>query len=136
MRELLIPYAPTVLALGAIAFLLLIQLLIADVIGIKKGHRPGTPVEADHSNIHFRATRAHANTNESIAAFVLLVLLGLLSGASPAWLNGLAWTYVLARAAHMSFYYLGWQLPRSVAFAVSLVALFAMVVVGAAAAVA
>ena len=136
MRELLIPYAPTVLALGAVALLLLVQLLVADVIGIKKGHRPGTPVEADHSNIHFRATRAHANTNESIAAFVLLVLLGLLSGASPAWLNGLAWTYVLARAAHMSFYYLGWQLPRSVAFAVSLVALFAMVVVGAAAAVA
>ena len=136
MKELLIPYASTVLAFGAVALLLLVQLLVADVVGLKRGHRPGTPVGANHSDFLFRATRAHANTNESIAAFIILVLLGLLSGAQPAWLNGLAWTYVAARTAHMVFYYFGWHLPRSIAFALSLFALFGMLFVGLSAALA
>ena len=136
MNAMLLPYASTLLALVAVAGLLLLQLLVADIVGLTRRHVPGTPVEADHRNFHFRATRAHANTNESIAAFVLLVVAGLLAGASPGWLNGLAWTYVAARSAHMSFYYLGWHLPRSVAFAVSLFALFGLVAVSASAAIA
>lgn len=123
-------YTPTIWALGASAALLLIQLLVADVAGIKARHRPGTPVEADHRHFLFRATRAHANTNESIAAFILLSLFGVLSAASPAWLNALSWVYVMARAAHMVFYYAGFQLPRSIAFGAGLFALFGMLVVG------
>ena len=130
MQEWLVPYMSTVWALGVSGALLLIQLLVVDLAGIKARHRPGTPVEADHGDFLFRATRAHANTNESIAAFVLLVLFGVLSAASPIWLNALSWVYVVARVAHMVCYYAGFQLPRSVAFGVGLVALFGMLIVG------
>lgn len=133
MREWLVPYAPTVWAMGMSGALLLIQLLVVDLAGIKARHRPGTPVEADHGEFLFRATRAHANTNESIAAFTLLALFCVLSAASPGWLNALSWVYVAARVAHMVCYYAGFQLPRSVAFGVGLVALFGMLVVGVAA---
>ena len=129
MQEWLVPYMFTVWALGMSGALLLIQLLVVDLAGIKARHRPGTPVEADHGDFLFRATRAHANTNESIAAFILLVLFGVLSAASPIWLNALSWVYVVARVAHMVCYYAGFQLPRSVAFGVGLVALFGMLVV-------
>jgi uncharacterized MAPEG superfamily protein len=130
MQEWLVPYVPTIWALGMSGALLLTQLVVADVTGIRARHQPGTPVEADHSSFLFRATRAHANTNESIAAFVLLALFGMLSVAAPGWLNALAWIYVAARLAHMVFYYAGAQLARSVAFAAGLAALFGMLIVG------
>jgi len=130
MQELVAPYIPTVWALGMSGALLLVQLLVVDLAGLKARHRPGTPVDPDPGNFLFRATRAHANTNESIAAFVLLVLFALLSAASPLWVNALSWAYVAARAAHMLFYYAGLPLPRTIAFAASLIALFGMLGVG------
>jgi uncharacterized MAPEG superfamily protein len=130
MHTWVLPYASTVLAMGAAAGLLLLQLVILDVVGITARHTPGAPVVADHGNLFFRATRAHANTNESIAAFALLAVFGILSAASPSWLNGSSWVYVSARVGHMLCYYLGLQLPRSACFAVGLLALFVMLVVG------
>ena len=130
MQQWLVPYAPTIWATGAMGGLLLIQLLVVDLAGIKAHHRPGTPVQVDHNNFLFRVTRAHANTNESIAGFVLLALFAVLSAASAGWLNTLSWAYVLARVAHMLFYYAGLQLLRSVAFGASLAALFGMLIVG------
>lgn len=130
MRELVAPYIPTVWALGMSGALLLIQLLVVDLAGLKARHIPGTPVHPNPGNFLFRATRAHANTNESIAAFVLLALFALLSAAIPLWVNALSWAYVAARAAHMLCYYAGLPLPRTIAFATSLVALFGMLGVG------
>lgn len=130
MQESLLPYAHTIVSFGAIAALVLIQLVIADLAAIKVRHRPGMPIEANHGNFLFRAARAHANTNETIAAFILLALFGILSGASSEWLNMFAWVYVGARLAHMLCYYLNLQLLRSIVFGVGLVALFGMLVVG------
>ena len=130
MQEWLVLYVPTIISLGAVAGLLLTQVLIADLILLKARHLPGAPIEADHANLVFRAARAHANTNESVAAFILLALFGILSAASPGWLNGLSWVYVGARVAHMLCYYLNLKLLRSVVFAVGLSALFGMLVVG------
>ena len=131
MQEWLVPYAPTIWAMGATGGLLLVQILVLDVAGIQARHPPGTPVAADHSNFLFRATRAHANTNESIAVFILLALVGVLFGSAAGWLNTLSWVYVGARLAHMLCYYAGLQIPRSVAFAVGVLALLGMGVVGA-----
>lgn len=122
-------YHPTVWAMGTVAGLFLIQILIVDFSSIRAKHPPGTPVPVDHNNFLFRATRAHANTNESIAAFALLALAGILSTAPAAWLNGLAWTYVLGRTAHMLCYYANLGLARSSAFALALVALLGMLLV-------
>ncbi|HEY3078181.1 MAG TPA: MAPEG family protein [Burkholderiales bacterium] len=121
---------PTIWAMGATGGLLLVQLLVLDVAGLKARHRPGAPVEPDHGNFLFRASRAHANTNESIAAFILLGLFGVLSAAPAGWLNTLSWVYILARIAHMLCYYANVQLLRSLSFGVGLAALFGMLVVG------
>ena len=130
MQHWLTPYAPTIWAMGAAGGLLLVQLLVLDVAGLKARHRPGTPVEPDHGNFLFRASRAHANTNESIAAFILLGLFGVLSAAPAGWLNTLSWVYVLARIAHMLCYYANVHLLRSLSFGVGLAALLSMLVVG------
>lgn len=130
MSELPSVYGPAVLALGAAGGLLLLQLVVADVAGIRAGHVPGAPVATDHASFLFRAVRAHANTNESVAAFVLLLLFAMLSSASPAWVNGLAWVWVGARAAHSAFYWADVRVMRSVAFGVSLTALVALLAIG------
>ena len=78
--ELAQTYSITIIALGAMAVLMFCQLLIADVIGIRSKHVPGSQVAADHNNIHFRASRTVANTNESIAIFVLAVTVRLRTG--------------------------------------------------------
>ena len=130
MPELLLPYTGVVAALGATGALILLQMLVADFAGIRARHVPGTPVPSDHGLFLFRAVRAHANTNESVAAFVLLALYGIFSAANAQWLNVLAWTYVGARIAHMLSYYADLRLLRSIVFGIGLLALLAMAVVG------
>jgi uncharacterized MAPEG superfamily protein len=130
VAEFLLPYAGVVAAFGATGALMLLQILVVDFAGIRAKHVPGTPVPADHSLFLFRAVRAHANTNEGVAAFVLLALFGIFSAANAQWLNGLAWTYVGARIAHMLCYYADQRLLRSIAFGIALLALLAMAVVG------
>lgn len=130
MTELLLPYHHVITAIGATGVLLLVQILVVDFAGIRARHVPGTPVAADHGVFLFRAVRAHANTNESIAAFVLLALFGMLGGAQPQWLGILAWAYVGGRVAHMLCYYANLRLLRSIAFGISLLALLGMAGVG------
>ncbi|NJO12894.1 MAG: MAPEG family protein [Gammaproteobacteria bacterium] len=110
----------------AIAALFLVQLLVLDLTGIRAKHVPGTPIPADHNSFLFRATRAHANTNESIAAFILLTVIAVFASASSAWTNVSAWVYVAGRLGHMLCYYADLRAARSVAFAVSLLALLSL----------
>lgn len=130
MQDWLAPYAPTIWALGATGGLVLIQILVADVAGIRAHHPPGTPVAADPGSFLFRAVRAHANTNESVAVFILLALFGVLSMVSVFALNVLSWVYVAGRVGHMVFYYAGVPLLRSVSFGISILALLGMLFLG------
>ena len=130
MTTWLIEYDWTVLSFGLIGGLLLVQVLVSDVISIGAKHPPGAPVTADHSSLLFRVHRAHANTNETLAGFVVLTLFALVTRANPEWLNGLAMTYIGARVAHMTCYYANLKSLRSVAFGISLVALFGILVAG------
>lgn len=130
MELLLEAYKPAVMAVGAVGLLLLVQLLVADVLGIAMKHVPGTPVAPDHGSILFRAHRAHVNTNESVAAFILGVLFCLALSAPAQWLNGLCWLYVFGRAGHMLCYYCNIKMLRSVFFGTSLLALFGMFALG------
>ncbi len=130
MTEMLSPYSGTVICLGAIGALMIIQMLVADLIGMKNKHVPGAIVETNHKDLLFRAVRAHANTNESVAVFITLALFGMFSGANPAWLNGMAWAYLVARIWHMGFYYAGQGMLRSAAFAIGLIANIGMLIVG------
>ena len=130
MTELTASYGSTILAFGVVGGLLLLQLIVADVVAMVGGHTPGTSVEESHDAFLFRAVRAHANTNESVAAFLLLGVFAMLVSASPAWVNGLAWTYVIARVGHMAMYYADLRPLRSLCFTVGLVALLGLLVVG------
>lgn len=130
MSEILQSYLLTIWSLLAVGGLLLVQLLVADVVGLTRGHVPGSTLTSSHDDFHFRATRAHANTNESIASFVLLVLASVALGGSPLWINSLSAVYCLSRLAHMLFYWCGLTSLRSLSFIASLGALFGLVLVG------
>ncbi|MCF6237233.1 MAG: MAPEG family protein, partial [Candidatus Marinimicrobia bacterium] len=83
-------YHLTGISIGAVGALLLLQLLVADIAGMKNAHIPGAPVPADHKNFWFRATRSLANMNESVAIFIIFAVNGILSGADPTWLGRFA----------------------------------------------
>lgn len=129
MPESLVPYGSTLTAWVVLGGLYLVQALVSDVAAIRAGHVPGMPVATGHDSFLFRATRAQGNTNENLAIFVLLSLAAVLLGASPGWTNGLAWTFVLSRVAHMLAYYADQRTLRSAIFGVTLIALIGLLVV-------
>lgn len=123
-------YENTILALGAMGVLMLIQLLIADLVGIKSKHLPGSVVSTNHSILLFRVTRTVANTNESIAIFILAVLFGIFSGAQPIYMAYVSWGFVASRIIYAVCYYTNQQILRSITFGVSLLCLLGLFVVG------
>jgi len=131
VQEFLLPYACALSGLLALAVLTLIQFAVADVAGIRAGHVPGAPVAGGHESFLFRATRAHANTNENLPLFLLLVLCCLLLAASPEWTGNWVWAFVAARGAHMAFYYADWRTPRSAAFVVGTIAQLGLLAIAA-----
>ncbi len=124
-------YSSSIAALGVFTLLMLLQILAADVVGIMRKHPPGTPVAADHGNALFRVVRTVANTNESVAVFLGGLLFCVLSSASPQYTAYAAWAYVLARAFYTICYYANLQVLRSIGFGFSLLALAALLIVGA-----
>ncbi len=130
MLEAVVPYFGSVLALGFLGFLVLVQLLVADLIAIRRGHVPGTPVSASHGDLLFRATRAHANTSESIGAVILISAFAIVVGGDPAWVNPSLAAFLAFRLIHMLAYYLDLRVVRGVAFALGFGALCVVFVVG------
>jgi uncharacterized MAPEG superfamily protein len=112
---------------------MLIQLLIADITGIKSKHIPGAGVPSDHGNFLFRSTRAVANTNESIAVFIVAVLFCIHSNADPAYTAYASWAFVTLRVVYAFCYYANLQILRSVTFGLSFLCLFVLLFIGAAA---
>ena len=121
--EWMTDYTSSVLALGVFGLLYFVQLLIADVAGIQAKHVPGSAVEGGHDDFFFRASRAHANTTESVGIFIVFTLFAILAGGDPVWTAWVLWAFVFARLLHALFYYLNIQILRSVAFGLSLLAL-------------
>lgn len=129
MPEFLLPYQGLLAASAVLAALVLVQMLVMDLAGMGAKHVPGMPVTDGHGNFHFRATRAHGNTNENLPVQVLLVALAVLTAADPRWSAYAAWTFAAARAGHMLCYYADLRLARSIAFGLGLTAQFALMVV-------
>ena len=129
-ETLLTTYASAVGALGYVAALMMVQLLVADVLGIRHKHTPGSTVPADHANILFRATRAVGNMNESIGIFICALLFCVLGSASPGLTANAAWGYAIARTLYLVCYYANLQIPRSICFGLSLLALAVMLYAG------
>lgn len=127
--EILETYSTSILIIGLTGAILFLQLLVNDVAAFKAKHRPGYPIDPDHGSFHFRAARAFANTNETVAIFIVFVVFGILSMADPVWLNRWAAVYFIGRVAHMFFYYFGVGIARSVSFVVSMFGLVGMFVI-------
>lgn len=130
MLEPLAPYASALLALGLFGALHLSQLLVADVVAIRRGHTPGTPIEGGHDDFLFRAARAHANTNESVGAAILVSIFAIGVAGDPLWVGRLLWAFLGFRAVHMLAYYLDVRLLRSLAFGLGVGALLMVFGVG------
>ncbi len=130
MLELLVNYQSSVLILGLTGALSLVQLLLFDLMAIKLKHPPGYPIESSHKNLLFRLSRAHANTNETMGAMILLFLFSVFSSADPAWVNSLMIGYFAARVMHMVCYYASWAALRGVVFGLSLLCLIGLFIVG------
>ncbi|KXF81944.1 MAPEG family protein [Enterovibrio coralii] len=123
-------YKVTIFVIGFTGLLFFIQLLIADVVGLRRKHQPGFPVDADYDDFFFRASRAFLNSNETASIFLMLAVFAMLSSANATSLNTAALVYFFARLFHMLFYYFSFSILRSVSFTVSLIALLAMFVIG------
>ncbi len=123
-------YSSSVSALAAIATLMLVQLFIADAVSISRKHIPGTKVADDHSDLLFRVARTVANSNESIGIFICALLFCILSAASPVYTAYGAWAFVACRILYAGCYYANFQIPRSICFGFSAVALVALLLVG------
>lgn len=122
-------YHLTGIAMGLTGGLLLLQLLVADIAGMKVSRIPGAPIEPDHSNFLYRASRAMGNMNESIAIFIIFTLVGILSGANAEWLGRFAMLYVVSRVAFTLCYWMNIKMLRSVCFGISLIALLGLGVI-------
>lgn len=116
-------YNAAIFCLGAMCALLILQLLLADVVGILKKHTPGMPIDGGHDDFMFRSTRVAANTNETFAAFVGSLVFCLLVSANASWVNNLAMLYLAGRIGHMVCYYLNWKLARSSVFALTIISI-------------
>ncbi len=130
MLQWLEPYQWSVLWLGLTGALSLLQLLAFDFMAIKLKHPPGHPIEASHSNLLFRLSRAHANTNETMGAMIVLFLFALFTAADSDWVNRFMAAYFVTRVGHMICYYAGWSALRGVVFGLSLLALLGLFVLG------
>jgi len=123
-------YQLTIYAMGAMVLLMLVQVLVADIVGIKFKHIPGSAIESNHANLLFRVSRVVDNTNETIAILVLALMFCILSNASPAYTAYSAWCFVVARFFYALCYYGNVQMMRSIFFVVSLLCLGALLLIG------
>lgn len=119
-------YQTTVWVFGLTAALFLVQFIIYDIAALKAKHTPGHQVKEDHGIFLFRAHRAMANSNETLALFILNSLFAILSQANADWVNACAIGYLAGRVGHMVFYYLNLSILRSLAFVVSFLAMLVM----------
>lgn len=129
MTEMVTIYGGVLAAWVGVGGLLLMQAIVADVAGVRAKHTPGMPVTTGHDDFLFRAVRAQANTLENAPAFIVLSLAAMLLGANPQWVGVMTWTFVAARVVHMAAYYADIRNARSLAFALSFVALVGMLVI-------
>ncbi|MCH7743118.1 MAG: MAPEG family protein [Proteobacteria bacterium] len=130
LNEVFQAYQYTIYSMGAVAGLMIIQIIVIDITGILTRHTPGSSIEVDHNNFLFRATRSLGNTNESIAVFIMLALFCILSMASPSITAVCAWSYFFARLGHTLFYYAKIGFARSICFGLVLFSLVAMLLTG------
>ena len=101
-------YRPAIGASIILCLGVLMQNQLGWIFGIVRGReQPGGKLQGDYSEFGFRALRTFINSAENLPVFALSLLLAMIAGASPAWVNWLAGLYVAARGFHWIIYYAG-----------------------------
>jgi uncharacterized MAPEG superfamily protein len=101
--------AYTLSIVGVLA-LCLLSILLAIHSGSSKGRAgalSGPVLPADDRNLLYRIDRAHMNSVEALAPFVVPAVLAMLVGVGPTTLAVLVWVHVAIRLIHSAIYLRG-----------------------------
>lgn len=98
------------LSIIGVLTLCLLSIVLAMYSGASKG-RAGAPsgpvVPADDDNLLYRIDRAHMNSVEALAPFVVPAVLAMVVGVGPTTLAVLVWGHVAIRLVHLVTYLRG-----------------------------
>jgi len=100
-------YTLSTIGLLALCFL---SILLAVHSGSSKGRAgalSGPVLPADDGNRLYRIDRAHMNSVEALAPFVVPAMLAMMVGVGPTTLAVLVWTYTAIRLVHVAVYLRG-----------------------------
>jgi uncharacterized MAPEG superfamily protein len=100
-------YAPSIIGVLALC---LLSILLAIHSGSSKGRAgalSGPVLPADDRNLLYRIDRAHMNSVEALAPFVVPAVLAMLVGVGPTTLAVLVWVHVAIRLIHSAIYLRG-----------------------------
>jgi uncharacterized MAPEG superfamily protein len=95
--------------IGVLA-LCLLSVLLAIYSGYSKGRAgllSGPVLPADDENLLYRIDRAHMNSVEALAPFVVPAVLAMMVGVGPTTLAVLVWTHAAIRLIHLMVYLRG-----------------------------
>ncbi len=103
------------LAILGLLLICLLPIVLANIVGPFKGRAKlaGGPVaDARHENFLFRLDRTHANSAESIPAFVAPAILAMILGVGPGLLAAFVWAFLVVRVLYSIVYLRGGPLAR------------------------
>lgn len=120
-------YYPALLTLAILCLAVLAQSFLAGVIGLgKSDEEPGMPLKGGHKDLSFRTLRTYGNSVENLPVFVATLLLALIAGVAPIWVNSLAIIHVGFRLVYWIVYYSGVGKvgggPRTIVYVLGLLA--------------
>jgi uncharacterized MAPEG superfamily protein len=98
------------LSIVGVLALCLLSILLAIHSGSSKGRAgalSGPVLPADDRNLLYRIDRAHMNSVEALAPFVVPAVLAMLVGVGPTTLAVLVWLHVAIRLIHSAIYLRG-----------------------------
>ncbi|MEP2662194.1 MAG: MAPEG family protein [Marinomonas sp.] len=111
--------------LAALSLSTLVQNFLTALAFQTEEQTPGMPLNFGHSKLSFRVLRTYSNSTESLPAFGWALLVAVIAGASPSFVNWLAGIYFVFRMAFWAIYYSGVGKiaggPRTMAFVGGLV---------------
>lgn len=95
--------------------LCLLSILLAIYSGSSKGRAgalSGPVLPADDDSLLYRIDRAHMNSVEALAPFVVPAVLAMVVGVRPTTLAALVWTYAAIRLVHLAVYLRGGNVAK------------------------
>ena len=129
----LAPFVTSLIALGILCVAVLVQSVLAGALALAPGHQsPGIPLKGGHEDRSFRVMRTYANSTENLPAIIAAIVLAIVAGVNPFWVNLLVGIHVAARLIHWAIYYAGFGAsaggPRTMIYVLGLVANIVLVV--------